>query len=71
MKKLHRCLLLKYCIDRNIEAYVRPNIGDLLVKGARAMQLDNLPVLVCHRSSPAIWYLALKRLIEAVEKQEK
>ena len=24
--------LLKYCIDRNIEAYVRPNIGDLLVK---------------------------------------
>ena len=56
--------LLKYCIDRNIEAYVRPNIGDLLVKGARAMQLDNLPVLVCHRSSPAIWYLALKRLTD-------
>ena len=28
------------------------------------MQLDNLPVLVCHRSSPAIWYLALKRLTD-------
>ena len=58
--------LLKYCLDRNIEAYVRPSIGDLLVKGARAMQLDNLPVLVCHRSSPAIWYLAVKRLADIV-----
>ena len=58
--------LLKYCVDRNVEAYVRPNIGDLLVKGARPVQLDNLPVLVCHRSSPAIWYLALKRLTDIV-----
>lgn len=58
--------LLKFCVDRNIEAYVRPSIGDLLVKGARAMQLDNLPVLVCHRSSPAIWYLAVKRLADIV-----
>lgn len=33
-------------------------------QGRRAMQLDNLPVLVCHRSSPAIWYLALKRLTD-------
>ena len=58
--------LLKYCVDRNVEAYVRPSIGDLLVKGARPVQLDNLPVLVCHRSSPAIWYLALKRLTDIV-----
>lgn len=58
--------LLKYCIDRNVETYVRPSIGDLLVKGARPVQLDNLPVLVCHRSSPAIWYLALKRLTDIV-----
>ena len=58
--------LLKYCVDRNVEAYVRPSFGDLLVKGARPVQLDNLPVLVCHRSSPAIWYLALKRLTDIV-----
>ena len=58
--------LLKYCVDRNVEAYVRPSIGYLLVKGARPVQLDNLPVLVCHRSSPAIWYLALKRLTDIV-----
>ena len=58
--------LVKYCIDHNVEAYVRPNIGDFLIKGARSLQLDNLPVLLCHRSSPSIWYLAAKRLMDIV-----
>ena len=58
--------LVKYCIDHSIEAYVRPNIGDFLIKGAKSLQLDNLPVLLCQRSSPAIWYLAVKRLMDIV-----
>ena len=58
--------LVKYCIDHGIEAYVRPNIGDFLIKGARSLQLDNLPVLLCQRSSPAIWYLAVKRVMDIV-----
>lgn len=56
--------LVKYCIDHNVESYVRPNIGDFLIKGAQSLQLDNLPVLLCHRSSPSIWYLAVKRLAD-------
>ncbi len=58
--------LVKYCIDHGIEAYVRPNIGDFLIKGARSLQLDNLPVLLCHRASPSIGYLAIKRLMDIV-----
>lgn len=58
--------LVKYCIDNGIEAYVRPNIGDFLIKGAKQLQLDNLPVLLCQRSSPAIWYLAVKRIMDIV-----
>lgn len=58
--------LVKYCIDHDVESYVRPNIGDFLIKGAQSMQLDNLPVLLCHRSSPSIWYLAVKRLMDIV-----
>ncbi len=58
--------LVKYCIDHGIEAYVRPNIGDFLIKGAQSLQLDNLPVLLCQRSSPAIWYLAVKRVMDIV-----
>ena len=56
--------LVKYCIDHNVESYVRPNIGDFLIKGAQSLQLDNLPVLLCHRSSPSIWYLAVKRMAD-------
>ena len=58
--------LVKYCIDHNIEAYVRPNIGDFLIKGARSLQLDSLPVLLCHRASPSILYLAIKRFMDIV-----
>ena len=58
--------LVKYCIDHDIEAYVRPNIGDFLIKGARSLRLSNLPVLLCHRASPAIWYLFAKRVIDIV-----
>ena len=58
--------LVKFCINNRIEAYVRPNIGDFLIKGAKSMQLDNLPVLLCQRSSPAIWYLAVKRVMDIV-----
>ena len=58
--------LVKFCINNRIEAYVRPNIGDFLIKGAKSLQLDNLPVLLCQRSSPAIWYLAVKRVMDIV-----
>lgn len=56
--------LVKYCIDNSIEAYVRPSIGDFLLQGAKSLQLNNLPVLLCHRSSPSVWYLAFKRLMD-------
>lgn len=58
--------IMKYCIGHNIEAYVRPNIGDFLIKGAHPLQLSNLPVLLCRRSSPSVWYLMVKRLMDIV-----
>ncbi len=53
--------IVKYCIERKIEAYVRPNIGDFLINGAKSMQLCSMPVMFCQRCSPAVWYLAVKR----------
>lgn len=58
--------VVKYCIEHNMEAYVRPNIGDFLIKGATTMQLSNLPVLLCQRSSPSVWYLMVKRFLDIV-----
>ena len=58
--------IIKYCIRKNIEAYVRPSIGDFLVKSAAPLQLSNLPVLLCQRSSPSVWYLFVKRCMDIV-----
>lgn len=58
--------IVKYCIQNNVEALVRPSIGDFLIKGALPMQLSNLPVLLCRRSSPSVFYLIVKRCMDIV-----
>ena len=61
-----RNTILKYCVDHDIPAYVRPNIGDYLVNSAEDLQLANLPVMLCRRSSPGIVYTAGKRFFDIV-----
>lgn len=56
--------LIKFCYANRIDAYVRPSIGDILMKGARSMQIDNLPVLLLDQGSPSVWYLIIKRLMD-------
>lgn len=56
--------IVKYCMRERIEAYVRPNLGDYLIKGARNMQMCSLPVLLCRHASPSVWYLAVKRAMD-------
>ena len=58
--------IVKFCIAENIEAYVRPNIGDYLINGAKTMQMCSLPVMLCQRCSPSVWYLAAKRVMDIV-----
>lgn len=58
--------IVKFCYANRIDAYVRPTIGDLLMQGARPMQLDNLPVLLCSQDGPAVYYLAVKRAADIV-----
>lgn len=59
-----RNTILKYCIQHDIPAYIRPKIGDLLVSGAKRMHLNNLPVLYCERNRTSAWYAAIKRAID-------
>ena len=53
--------IVKFCIAEKMEAYVRPNIGDYLFNGAKTMQMCSLPVMLCQRCSPSVWYLVVKR----------
>ena len=56
--------ILKYCIDHDILAYVRPNIGDLLISNGQNLRMNHLPVLLCQRASPSVFYLGFKRLMD-------
>lgn len=56
--------IVKFCVENGIFAYIRPTIGDLIVSGSQHIQMGNLPVLLCHRCEPVIWYAAVKRFVD-------
>ncbi|MCF2617871.1 sugar transferase [Oscillibacter valericigenes] len=56
-----RNTLLKMCVARDLPAYIRPKIGDLLLSGANRVHLAGLPFLYTQAAQPSIWYRAAKR----------
>ena len=61
-----RNTVLKFCIAHNIEAYIRPKIGDILVSSASRVHLANLPFLRCTRNNRSYWYRIAKRVMDVV-----
>ena len=59
-----RNLVLKYCVDRGIDAYVIPRIGDVIVSGASRAHMFHLPVLRVGRYNPSLYYQFAKRLAD-------
>lgn len=58
--------LLKFCLMHDIRCMVRPNIGDFMMNSAPILQMHNLPVMMCQRSTPSVIYAAGKRLADLV-----
>lgn len=56
-----RNILLKYCVEKDINVYVIPRIGDVLMSGAQSMHMLHLPMLQVGRYHPSPVYLFLKR----------
>lgn len=59
-----RNIFLKYCMERDITAYVSPRVGDLLLSGARRRHMFHLSVLQAERYHPGLAYLFTKRLMD-------
>ena len=59
-----RNIILKYCIEHNIQVYVIPRVGDVLMSGAEQVHLFHLPMLHTGRYNPNPEYLFLKRLAD-------
>lgn len=58
--------ILKYCIENDVKVFVRPNIGDFIMSNAQIVQMANLPVLVCEKSAPSLFYTVTKRVMDIV-----
>ena len=56
--------ILKFCVEHNITAYVLPRIGDILMSGAKRVNLFHLPFFRVYRYDPAPEYLLFKRLFD-------
>ena len=61
-----RNIILKYCVEKGMEVYVIPRIGDTIMSGAKQMHMFHLPILKTGRYSPSPVYLAAKRLADLV-----
>jgi len=61
-----RNIIIKYCIEHDIEVFVLPRIGDVLMSGARSLNLLHLPMLRVARYDPPHYYLFLKRAFDIV-----
>ena len=61
-----RNVILKYCIDKNVRAYVIPRIGDVIMSGAKKMHMFHLPILRVERYSPTPEYCFIKRLFDVL-----
>ena len=61
-----RNIILKYCVEKEIEVYVIPRIGDTIMSGAKQMHMFHLPILRTGRYNPSPAYLVIKRLVDIV-----
>ncbi len=66
IRSSQRNSLVKFCIKNSIVAYIRPNIGDLLIGESETFMLNHLPVLRCQEATPPIGYLFIKRTFDIV-----
>jgi exopolysaccharide biosynthesis polyprenyl glycosylphosphotransferase len=61
-----RNIIMKYCVAKNIQTYVIPRIGDMLMQSAHPVHMMNLPILQVRAYAPAQEYLLIKRFFDIV-----
>lgn len=61
-----RNVILKECMYRDLQVYIIPRIGDVLMSGAEQMHMFHLPMLRSKRFQPLSEYRTIKRLADIV-----
>lgn len=61
-----RNIIIKYCVAHDIDVFVIPRVGDVLMSAARPMHMFHLPMLHLGRYSVQPEYLFFKRLVDVL-----
>ena len=61
-----RNVILKECMYKDLQVYIIPRIGDVLMSGAEQMHMFHLPMLRSKRFQPLSEYRAVKRFLDIV-----
>ena len=61
-----RNFIFEYCIEKNIQCYTAPYTGDIIMMGARHMDMFSVPVFEVSRAVPNIEYMLIKRFVDVV-----
>lgn len=61
-----RNLTLKFCVENNIECYAAPYLGDIVMMGAKHMDMFSVPVFGVSRATLKIEYAFIKRTIDII-----
>ena len=61
-----RSALIKECVNRGVQCYIMPRVGDIILSGADQMHTFSVPFMRVKRAAPAPEYLFVKRAIDIV-----
>lgn len=61
-----RNLILKRCVAKDIQVYMLPRIGDVLISSAKQLHLFHLPILQVTRYDPNPEYVCIKRIFDVI-----
>ena len=61
-----RNVILKECMYKDLQVYIIPRIGDVLMSGAEQMHMFHLPMLRSKRFQPLSEYRTVKRFLDIV-----
>lgn len=61
-----RNLTLKHCLEKGIDCYAAPYLGDIVMMGAEHMDMFSVPVFRVTRAAPKVEYAFVKRAIDIV-----
>lgn len=58
--------IINHCIENNIQSYIVPQVGDVIMAGAEHMQVFTTPIMRVRRASPSYEYLFAKRVLDVI-----